>query len=105
MEGRKIYLQPMGTVLSAVLDIVELQKGRVAYSDTPNGQIRFSVRMYGFKWELGFTVADIGKNRCTVQIEVAGEERGRERMVLREFALLDSMLLADSKIELFKTQF
>ena len=87
-------------VIDTLLDMAELQKGKVVYGDTPNGIIHFRVSMYGFRWEYQFTIADIGKNRSTVQIEVTGEERGRNRMLLREFALLDSMLLVGAKIEI-----
>jgi len=99
MDIEKVYLQPMGMVLSAVNDLVELQKGRLTLSDTPHGRIHFLVSMYGFKWELQFTVTDIGNNRSSVKIEVDGELRDKERMIHREYALLDSILLVDAKIE------
>ena len=100
MEGKKIYLQPMGTVIDAINDLIEMQKGRITYSDTPNGVVNFAVKMYAFKWELRFTVQDIGKNRCHVLLEIVGEERGREKFVRREFALLDTFLITGAEVEL-----
>ena len=100
MEGKKIYLQPKGTLLNAISDVLELQKGKTVYSDTPNGKVCFTIRMYGLKWELRFTVTDIGKNRSEVRLEIAGEERGNEKLIYRQFALIDSMLIGLAKIEL-----
>lgn len=100
MKGEKIYLQPKGTVLDAINDIVELQNGRLTFSDTPRGKIYFAVRMYVSEWELRFTVTDIGGNRSQVQIEIEGGARGGESLIHREFALLDSMLVTRAKIEL-----
>ena len=104
MEDEKIYLQPKCAVLNAICDIVELQKGRLTFSDTPHGLIHFSVRMYAFAWEIRFRVTDIGLNRCVVRIDIGGEARGRENMIFREFALLDSMLLIGAKIEIAKQE-
>lgn len=104
MKGEKIYLQPTGTVLDAVNDIVELQNGRLTFSDTPHGKIYFVVSMYVFEWELRFTVTDIGGNRSQVQIEIEGEARDGESLIHREFALLDSMLVTRAKIELTKQE-
>ncbi len=100
MEGDKIYLQPIGTVINTINDIVELQKGKLTRSDSAKGIIDFLVEMYDFTWELCFTVTDIGKNRCNVQIAIEGNTRSRDRLILREFALLDSMLVAGAQIEL-----
>ena len=100
MEGIKIYLQPKITLLNAINDIIELQKGKISHSDTPNGKIYFFVRMYHQKWELWFTVTDIGINRSQVRLEIEGGTKNSECLIQREFALLDSMLLTSAKIEL-----
>ena len=99
MEGKKVYLQPRGALLDAIHDIVELQRGRKLVTDTPHGTVQFVVSMYGFKWELHFTVTDIGKNRCQVQLEVGGAETGQEKLIYRQFALLDSMLIWGAQVE------
>jgi len=100
MEGRKLYLQPAGMIFSTVLDIAELQKGKVTYADSQTGIIHFRVSMYGFKWEMRYTITDLGQNRSQVQIEIDGDKRNKERQILRELNLLDSMLLTGSQIEI-----
>lgn len=100
MEAQKIYLQPIEMVLAAINDLVELQNGKLTFSDTPHGKIHFLIRMYVSIWELKFTVADIGKNRSNVQLEVCGEPHDSQEMIEREFALLDSMLVIGAKTEL-----
>jgi hypothetical protein len=103
VEGKKVYLQPMTTVLNTINDIVELQNGKLTLSDTPGGKIHFLVRMYGSKWEYRFTVTDIGQNRCRVQIETDGDVRAREKKIRRGFALLDSMLVTAAQLEITET--
>jgi len=100
--GSKVYLQPLNYVLAAIHDIKELQNGKGTFADIPNGRIDYAVRMYNQSWEYKFTVTDIGKNRCKVKIGTSGNERDKEENVLRMFALLDSMLVVNTKIELSK---
>ena len=100
MEGKRIYLQPVGTLLSAINDLIEIQRGKLTFWDLFQGEIRFIIRMYAFKWELRFTVLDIGLNRCQVKLEIGGERSGRECLVIREFALLDSLMINMAEIEL-----
>ena len=49
-------------------------------------------------------MTDIGMNRCTVEIEIAGDVRNKEDKILREYALLDSTLVANTQIELMKSK-
>ncbi len=101
VQGKKVYLQPRGMLLDAVHDLVELQRGRKLKTDTPQGTVQFVISMYGFKWELHFTVTDVGKNRCQVRLEISGDPgTGVESIIHREFALLDSMLILGAKIEI-----
>ena len=104
MEGSKIYLQPCTTVLNAVSDLAELQKGKLIFSDVRRGMIYFNIHMYAFKWGLRFTVTDIGKNRSKVTIEADGEKRARANLIRREFALLDSILIIGAEIELTENE-
>ena len=99
-DGKKIYLQPMGTIIGAIHDLIEIQKGKVTYADTTKGELHFTIRMYAFKWELRFTVNDIGQNRCQVQLVINGEEHSHEKVIVQEFALLDSILLGLAQVEL-----
>ena len=102
MVGNKVYFQPSGTVLAVISDIVELQKGKFTFSDTPHGKIHFFIKMYGNKWELQFTATEIEKNNCNVKIEIVHGAFGSNDLIQREFALLDSMLLLKSPAELSK---
>jgi hypothetical protein len=99
MTGMKFYAQPAGLVLQTVNDIIELQKCTVTYADSPNGKICFRASMYGFKWDFCFFVTDIGHGRSCVRIEIDGEKKGKENLIRREFALLDSMLCVGAEIE------
>ena len=99
LMGTKYYLQPMGTMLSAIYDIQELQRGKTTYSDSANGKYGFTVTMYGRKVEYRFTVTDVRQNRCQVQIEVDGDALKKKRHILRELALLDMILISDAEIE------
>jgi len=100
VEGQKIYLQPRSMLLAAINDIVELQNGKLTHSDTPHGKIYFTVRMYAARWEFRFSVTDIGDNRCVVEIALDDDTYKREGKLIREFALLDSMLVANAQVEL-----
>ena len=96
--GKKIYLQPRGTILHAISDLAELQKGKFTFSDTPNGNIHFSVNLYQEKWEFKFLVVDIGKNRSIIELELEGSEK-TESIINHEYALLDSILTEGARIE------
>jgi hypothetical protein len=102
MTGNRVYFQPRDYVLGAIHDIKELQNGKGTSSDIENGRINFIVKLYNTKYELMFTVTDIGKNRCKVEIGIAGDVRDKEDKILREYALLDSTLAANTQIELTK---
>jgi hypothetical protein len=99
VEGKKIYLQPKGTVLNTICDIVELTRGRSFGSDSANGITSAHMKMYGYKWDVHFLVEDIGKNRSCVTVGIEGERRDKRKEIRSVFALLDSMLLIDAEIE------
>ena len=100
MTGRKIYLQPSGMLIQAICDLEELQKGKYTYSDSQSGVIHFRVRLYHNKWEFKFAVKDLGNSRSSVELALDGREKRAERMIDREFALLDSMLTIGAEIDL-----
>jgi len=99
MVGKKKYPQPLATVLGTVHDIVELLRGRPTIGDSANGKITTHLSLYGYKWEVRFTVEDIGKNRSSVTIEIVGQRSDKKKELLSMFALLDSMLLVGVDIE------
>ena len=100
--GSKVYLQPQNYVIAAIHDIKELQNGKGTFTDIPNGKVNYAVRMYYRQWEYQFTVTDVGLNRCKVEIGIGGDAQDKEDMILRMFAILDSMLIVNTKIELSK---
>jgi len=100
MTGERVYLQPRKYVVAAIHDMKELQKGKSNLADTLGGIINYTVRMYHSKWEYQFIVTDIGMNRCTVNIEIAGEVKHKEDKILKAYALLDSILTVNTRIEL-----
>jgi len=104
MEGKKIYLQPRGTILHTIHDIVELQNAKPTLSDTPNGRIQTRLSMYGRKWDVIYTVNDIGQNRSSVAIEIEGERRNKIREIHTAFALLDAMLVTGAEVELAENE-
>jgi hypothetical protein len=99
--GKKVYLQPRGTVINGICDLIEIQNGKITLSDTPNGIVHFQVIMYGSKWELKFIVADIGQNRSFVRLEIESE-RSHEKFMHREFTLLDTFFFSFAEIEMAK---
>jgi hypothetical protein len=99
LTGSRIYLQPKLSIVNTILDIVELQNGRTTFTDTRNGRVHFTVSMYGYEWEYRFDIRDIGRNRSRVTIDVEGDTKNKTRQIVREFALLDSMLVSEAQIE------
>lgn len=98
----RVYLQPKEMVYNALLDLMELQKGKEIASNSSLGELHFKIEMYGFKWALRFAVLGMDYNRCGVTLNLEEDEFGGdedeelwylEDMVRREYALLDSMLL------------
>ena len=86
-------------VLDTVHDVVEILKGKPTVCDTPRGKVDTRLTMYGFKWDVHFTIEDIGKNRSSVTIGISGERQDKRKEILSMFALLDSMLLIGAEIE------
>ena len=100
----KVYLQSQRFILDTIQDIKEMQNGKGTFADIPNGKIHFVVKAYYLKWEYQFTVTDIGNNRSKVELDIDGEVKDKKDMILRMFVLLDSMLVANTKIELSKKE-
>jgi len=98
--GTKIYLQPDGMVFGTISDLAEMQGATVAYSDSRQGKICYSVNLYGITLEYRFSITGIEKKRCIVRLEIIGPElgQGKEIMLRRQFALLDSMLVINADI-------
>jgi len=92
LKNEKDYAQPFNVVFATILDMIELQNGKETFSDSPHGRVHFRISMYGFKWEMKFSVTNTGSG-SHVHLEIDGEQSDRDRILEQEFALLDSMLL------------
>jgi len=103
-KGKKSYSHPKGYILDVVHDIVELQNGRLMISDAVHGRVLYRVAMYGFEWELLYTIIESEAKTCRVTIEVNGDRRDKVKEVRREFALLDSMLGGGMDVEISEEQ-
>ena len=99
MVNERVYSKSRNYILGTINDIKEMQNGKGTPSDGPNGKINFLVRLYYQKWEYQFTVTELDDSRCRVEIGIVGEVKKKEDKILRQFALLDSMLAANSEIE------
>ena len=94
MEGERLYSQPVKKIFAAILDMIELQNGKETFSDSPHGRVHFRISMYGYKWEMKFTVTQV-ENGSLVHLEIGGEQDDRERIRDQEFALLDSLIIGE----------
>ena len=100
MEGRKTYHKPKNFILNTIYDIIELQNGAIILSDAIHGRVHYHVSMYGYEWELLYTIADVGRNKSDVTLSVYGERHDKAKEIRREFALLDSMLEGGAKVKI-----
>ena len=90
--GTKIYLQPEGMVFGTINDLIEMQGATATLSDSGQGQICYSVSLYGSKRDYRFFINNLERKRCAVRLEIEGQEPDNEIMIQRQFALLDAML-------------
>jgi len=106
MEYIKKFKRSKEFIVNTLYDVIELQKGRLILSDYPRGIVYYGISMYGYEWELMYTVAEItGRTargvrsgpgppggECSVTLRIIGERRENEKEMKRAFALLESML-------------
>ncbi|MCL1806012.1 MAG: hypothetical protein FWG28_08475 [Clostridiales bacterium] len=93
--GSRLYPYPLKYVLNTINDVREIQDGRG--TGPPGARLginNFEVNLYRQKWEYRFTVTEVEKNRCRVDIEVGGDVEHKEEKILREFAMLESCFKA-----------
>ena len=104
MEGKKTYTYTKRLILEAVHDIVELQNGCVIISDAIHGKVLYRIAMYGYEWDILYTVREAKAGKCLVTIKIEGDRRDKAKEVRRQFALLDSMLIGDAQVEMDETE-
>jgi len=100
LEQTKAFPIPKEHIINTLYDIIELQNGALILSDVARGLIYYKVTMYGYEWELMYTIK--GENcmhdpggrgeRSKVTLQIVGERKDKAREIRREFALLESML-------------
>ena len=92
LKGSKKYLVPASIVEETLDELAQMQNGGFRLPPTEDGRFRFTISMYAFCWEVTISVLDTGDDRCRVTIEADGEWRARDKLIRREFSMLDSML-------------
>jgi len=106
MESTTTYPRSKEYIINTIYDIIELQKGKLLLSDAVRGIVHYRISMYGYKWELMYTVTDTQGNtrrgasgrsgsregKSSVTIRIIGERRENEKEMRRALALLESML-------------
>jgi hypothetical protein len=85
----KIYPVGRGTILNAICDMAEMQKGRHAFCDPSNGHAGFIFNMDSHEHAYRFTVEEVNGGSKVI-LEMA--ETAEEKMVERTFFLLESIL-------------
>ena len=92
MMGIKTFAMNKGEIINAIFDIIELQNGELLFSDSRRGRVHFRLTMYGYSWELLYTINDMGECKCDVSLRVVGDKQDKTREIRREFALLETIL-------------
>jgi len=103
MEGTKTFTRSKGNIINAIFDIIELQNGELILSDTRRGKVHFQLTMYGYVWQLLYSISEIGNNKCEVSSSVIGERQDTKREIRRQLALLDTMLEGGADVKFSDT--
>lgn len=99
MEGKKTYAHGKGFILNTIYDIIELQKGDLILSDAKHGKVYYKVGMYGYVWELLYSINERDGNTSDVSLRIIGDRQDKVREIRRELALLESMLGGGAEIQ------
>jgi len=102
VHGKKSYSQSKRDIFVILYDVIELQKGEMIVSDTRSGKLLYSLTMYDYVWELLYDIAEIDTGKCEISIQVTGERFNKKAEILRQFALLDSMLNGGADVKLIE---
>jgi hypothetical protein len=94
-EKKEYPCQPI-VLFAAINDLVEMQRGDVAFYeeyDGKRGKTSFAVEMYGFQWEYRFTVENMDADKSRVTLTVGGRAaKDPADKAARQLALLESLL-------------
>ena len=108
MERTKTYPRSKEFIVNTLYDMIELQKGSLILSDYIRGIVYYKLSMYGYEWELMYTVTETEKlghmsrgatakaiqpsGQSSVTLRIIGERRENEREMRRALNLLEAML-------------
>ena len=108
MERTKTYPRSKEFIINTLYDIIELQKGSLILSDFMRGIVYYKLSMYGYQWELMYTVTETARqghaslsssaksgspaDQSSVTLRILGGRRENEKEMRRAFYLLESML-------------
>ena len=108
MERTKTYPRSKAFIVNTLYDIIELQKGSLILSDFVRGIVYYKLSMYGYEWELMYTVTETAKlghmsrgvsakasqpaDQSNVTLRILGGRRENEKEMRRALNLLESML-------------
>jgi len=98
MEAGKTYGKSKDYIINTIYDIIELQNGEIILTDVVHGRVHYHLTMYGYVWELLYTVTSLGEQESEVTLKVSGERRDKEKELRRGFALLDSMIEGGAEV-------
>ena len=103
MHGTRTYSKTKSYILNTLYDIIEMQNGELILCDARDGKLLYSLTMYAYDWQLLYSIAEIGRDRCEVSISVVGERQDAKREIRRSFALLDAMLEGGADVKFSDT--
>ena len=92
MEGKKVFSNDKRYIINTIYDIIELQDGDLILSDAPHGIVYYKLTMYGYEWELIYTITEASEKKCNVSLRLIGDRQDKAQEIRREFALLETML-------------
>ena len=108
MERTKTYPRSKEFIVNTLYDIIELQKGSLILSDYIRGIVYYKLSMYGYEWELMYTVTETAEpgragrgatakprprvGQSSVTLRILGERGENEKEIRRALNLLESML-------------
>ena len=91
MTEERLYPLSREYLCNIVNDIIEMQKGKNVTSDTAQGQIGFTTRVYGFRHKYDFEILKEGDN-CRVRLTAGGDGNSGAKRLRMMFALMESMM-------------
>ena len=92
MEGKKVFSNDKRYIINTIYDIIELQNGDLILSDVPHGRVYYRLTMYGYEWEIIYTITEIGFENSEVTLRLIGDRQDKAQEIRREIALLEAML-------------